>query len=257
MAELGHSLRNDAVAWSDFDADEYWKLNFATVLPEDTEIIKYATKFLVTACETPGRFETAMDVGAGPNLYPGLLMLPWAKRLVFAEYAEPNIDWLKKHLVEASGTLAWQPFWDLIADQPGYQDVEDPRHSLAEAHQVLPITIFNLPRRTWDLGSMFFVADSITEDHAEFEAAVRAFLDSLKPGSPFLMAFMEGSTGYDVHGVRFPSVRVTKDSLEALLARLPVTVERLLRTDNGVRPLRPGYDAMLLVTGWVTVRHRS
>src|SRR3984957_20689166 len=124
MVEGGAGLRNDAVAWADFDADEYWKLNFATVLPEDTEIIKYATKFLVTACETPGRFETAMDVGAGPNLYPGLLMLPWAKRLVFAEDAEPNIDWLKKHLVEASGTLAWQPFWDLIADQPGYPAVE-------------------------------------------------------------------------------------------------------------------------------------
>jgi hypothetical protein len=96
------------------------------------------------------------------------------------------------------------------------------------------------------------VADGITEDQAEFEAAVCAFLDSLAPGSPFLMAYMEGSNGYDVHGVRFPSVRVTKDSLEALLALLPVTVNDVLRTDNSRQPLRPGYDAMLLVTGWVT-----
>jgi hypothetical protein len=81
--------------------------------------------------------------------------------------------------------------------------------------------------------------------------AVRAFLGALVPGSPFLMAFMEGSTGYDVHGIRFPSVRVTPDSLDAMLARLPVAGASMLRTDNSIRRLRPGCDAMLLVTGWV------
>jgi len=97
---------------------------------------------------------------------------------------------------------------------------------------------------------MFFVADGMTTDEVEFEAAVRAFLASLRPGSPFLMAFMEGSTGYDVRGQRYPSVEVTPRSLDALLARLPVADASVLRTDNSVRRLRPGYDAMLLVTGF-------
>ena len=43
-------MRNDAVAWSDFDADEYWKINYASVLPEDAEIIQCASKFLIEAC---------------------------------------------------------------------------------------------------------------------------------------------------------------------------------------------------------------
>ena len=250
MVEGGAGLRNDAVAWSDFDADEYWKLNFADVLPEDAEIIESASKFLITACE-PGRSKTAVDVGAGTNLYPGLLMLPWVERIVFTEYAESNIDWLRKHLAETSGEWEWQPFWNLVAHQPCYQNIEHPRGRLAAVHEVRALSIFDLPRRTWDLGSMFFVADGLTEDHAEFEAAVRTFLGALVPGSPFLMAFMEGSTGYDVHGVRFPSVRLTLPSLEALLARLPVTGTNVLRTNNAIRALRPGYDAMLFVTGWV------
>jgi hypothetical protein len=54
-----------------------------------------------------------------------------------------------------------------------------------------------------------------------------------------------------VSGVRFPGVRITLSSLQALLARLPVTGTGLLRTDNSVHRLRPGYDAMLLVTGHV------
>lgn len=252
MAEGEPNVRNDAVAWSDFDADEYWKINFASVLPEDAQIIEYASKFLIAACEAPGRFKTAVDVGAGTNLYPALLMLPWVERIVFTDYASPNVRWLSKNLPDAPGEWQWQPFWDLVAGLPYYQAVEHPRRKLATAHEVRTLSIFDLPPRTWDLGSMFFVADGITEDEAEFEAAVHAFLGSLVPGSPFLMAFMEGSTGYDVHGVRFPSVRVTPESLDALLARLPVTGASVLRTDNSIRRLRPGYDAMLLVTGWVT-----
>jgi hypothetical protein len=251
MAESETSLRNDSVAWSDFDADEYWKLNFASVLPEDAEIIESASKFLISACETRGPFKAALDVGAGTNLYPGLLMLPWVERIVFTEHAESNIDWLTKHLADAPGDWQWQPFWELLAHQPGYQDIKRPRRELAAAHEVRTLSIFDLPSRTWDLGSMFFVADGLTEDQAEFELAVRTFLGALVPGSPFLMAFMEGSTGYEVRGVRFPSVRLTLPSLEALLARLPVTETSVLRTNNTIRALRKGYDAMLLVTGWV------
>ena len=252
MAQLEPGVRNNAVAWSNFDADEYFKLNFESVLPEDAQIIECASKFLIAACETPGRFKSAVDVGAGTNLYPGLLMLPWAQHIVFTDYASDNIRWLSENLAGTSGQWRWQKFWDLVAHQPCYQDVKQPQRGLAAAHEVRSLSIFDLPRRTWDLGSMFFVADGITEDHEEFEAAVRTFLGALVPGSPFLMAFMEGSTGYDVHGVKFPSVRVTPESLDALIARLPVTGTSVLRTDNSIQRLRPGYEAMLLVTGWVT-----
>ena len=250
MADREPSIRNDAVSWSNFDADEYWKLNYASVLPEDAEIIQCAGKFLIEACGDPARLKQAVDVGAGTNLYPALLMLPWAERIVFTEYASQNIDWLSRDLAEGPGEWRWQPFWDLVAGLPCYRTVTDPRRALAAAHEIRTVSIFDLAPRTWDLGSMFFVADGMTTEKAEFEAAVRAFLASLRPGSPFLMAFMEGSTGYDVKGERYPSVLITPQSLDGLLAKLPVTGTSVLRTDNSVRRLRLGYDAMLLVTGF-------
>ena len=251
MADREPSIRNEAVAWSDFDAGEYWKINYASVLPEDAEIMQCASKFLIEACGAPTRSKRAVDVGAGTNLYPSLLMLPWADSIVFTEYASPNIGWLSKNLAPGPGEWRWQPFWDLIAELPCYRGIDDPRRVLGAAHEIRTQSIFDLPERAWDIGSMFFVADGMTTDEAEFEAAVRAFLASLGPDSPFLMAFMEGSTGYGVRGIRFPAVRVTPRSLDGLLARLPVTGTSVLRTDNSVRELRPGYDAMLLVTGFV------
>lgn len=253
MADLEPDIPNAAVQWSDFDAGKYWKANYASVLPEDAEIIQCASKFLIEACGESARQRRAVDVGAGTNLYPALLMLPWAEHIVFTEFASPNIDWLSQNLADTPGEWRWQPFWELVAALPSYRTVADPRQALADAHEVRTLSIFDLPKAEWDLGTMFFVADGMTTVEAEFKRAVRAFLDSLRPGSPFLMAFMEGSTGYDVDGRQYPSVEITPRSLDALLAELPVTGTSVLRTDNSVRRLRPGYDAMLLVTGLVAM----
>ncbi len=258
MPDRESKTRNDAVPWSEFDADGYWKINYAAVFPEDAQIIRFASNFLVQACGDRPPIEAAVDVGAGTNLYPALLMLPWTRRLVLTDYAATNIDWLTGNLADAPGEWAWRPFWDLMADRPGYREVEDPRHQLATGHEISQLSVFDLPARTWDLGSMFFVADGITSDLAEFERAVRKFLGALNDGAPFLMAFMESSSGYEVSGVMFPAVRVTLDSLKGLLLSLPVTGTNVLQTDSSVRRLRPGYDAMLLVTGYVAhVGHRG
>jgi hypothetical protein len=251
MADPEPSMPNNAVAWSNFDADAYYDFNFATVLPEDAEIISCASKFLIEACGEGSPSKRAVDVGAGTNLYPALLMLPWAERIVFTEYAPANIRWLRENLADERGEWRWQPFWALMAPLPCYRAVAQPRRRLAAAHEVRELSIFDLPTAEWDLGTMFFVADGMSTEQHEFESAVRSFIGSLKPGSPFLMAFMEGSRGYDVRGIQFPAVMVSPKSLDALLASLPVTGTSTHRTDNSVRRLRDGYDAMLLVTGFV------
>jgi hypothetical protein len=251
MADCQHT-RNDKVPWSDFDADGYWKHNYASLLPEDKEIIRCASDFLIRVRSGKPRISHAVDVGAGTNLYPALLMLPWIEHIVLTDYAPANVDWLAESLADGSGEWEWQPFWDLMAHLPGYRGVEQPRRELARrSREIRLLSVFDLPRHAWDLGSMFFVADGMSSEEAEFESAVRSFLGALTPGAPFMMAFMEGSAGYDVSGVRFPGVRVTPWSLNKLLGRLPVADPSVLRTDNSVRRLRPGYDAMLLVTGHV------
>jgi NNMT/PNMT/TEMT family len=251
MPDGRDSMPNNAAPWSDFDAEGYWKFNFASLLPEDAQIIRRASNFLIETYGDRAPARSAVDVGAGSNLYPALLMLPWAERIAFTDFANTNINWLIENLADAPGEWAWQPFWDLMAGLPGYRNVGQPRRRLAAVHDISSQSVFGLPPRAWDLGSMFFVADGITTDEDEFEAAVRSFLGSLTPGAPFMMAFMENSVGYDVSGVSFPAVKVTPESLSALLDRIPVVGTDVLRTDSSVRRLRAGYTAMLLVTGYV------
>jgi hypothetical protein len=252
MTDSPPSPGNENVAWSDFDPEGYWKINYASVLPEDEEIIRCASTFLIEVFGTRPQLRRAVDVGAGTNLYPALLMLPWARRIIFTEYAESrNIRWLSESLTRLAGEWPWQPFWDLVADLPCYRTVSQPRRRLASIHEIRPLSVFELPPRTWDLGSMFFVADGITAEPEVFKSAVRSFLAALTPGAPFMMAFMEGSVGYEVSGVSYPAVNISAESLDALIDDLPVADVNILRTDNSVRKLRPGYDGMFLVTGIV------
>jgi hypothetical protein len=195
MADSRPNTPNRAAPWSEFDAEAYHKINYDSLFPEDKQIIRRASNFLIEACGSRDLAGSAVDVGAGTNLYPGLLMLPWAERIVFTEYVDANIDWLNQSLTGTSGEWAWQPFWDLVAELPGYRDVGDPRRRMAAVHHIRHGSIFDLPRQTWGLGSMFFVADGITSVQEEFERAVRSFVHSLVPGAPFMMAFMKKSVG--------------------------------------------------------------
>jgi hypothetical protein len=68
---------------------------------------------------------------------------------------------------------------------------------------------------------MFFVTDSVTTDGEEFESAVRAFLDALLPGSPFLMAFMQGSRGHEVNDDRNSFCRCATVYAWQTLRRMP------------------------------------
>ena len=123
--------------WSDFDADEYWKINYASVLPEDAEIIRYASEFLIEPAGHPLTLKRAVDVGAGANLYPALLMLPWAEHIVFTEYASPNIHWLDENLADAPGEWHGSPS-GIWCGPAGYRDVEQPRRRLAGVHEIRP-----------------------------------------------------------------------------------------------------------------------
>lgn len=89
-------------------------------------------------------------------------MPPWADRIVFTESAVPNIGWLRENLADAPGEWHWEQFWDLVADLPCYQDIDNPRRRLAVTSEIRTLSIFDLPTRTWELGSMFFVVDSMS-----------------------------------------------------------------------------------------------
>src|SRR5215470_5845419 len=253
-----HRNGNADYSWDDFDSTEYFEHNYSELRPDDAQILEAVRDFFCKVdCSggagggLGGRPTRGLDVGSGSNLYPALAMLPFcAGGLTLWEYSARNIDWLCREV--GSYSKSWDLFWERLAVSPPYQGIADPRAALAERARVHQGSIFDLPTASWDVGTMFFVSESLTEDEIEFSRATRCFVAALRPGAPFAAAFMENSTGYDVGDRRFPAVEVTVESVRHCLEGVSGSLD-ISRVDIGGDPLRAGYTGMILALGTVAL----
>jgi hypothetical protein len=249
--------RNREVDWDEFDPSAYWEHNYKTLRNDDQSIIQSVAGFFSRHFQNAGGIDLlrGLDVGSGANLYPALGLLPWSGRITLTDLSPGNVDWLGRAAAgigvdDADGAWVWQPFWVEYARFGGYQQLANPRTLLAARHEVRRIDVFDLPRANWDLGTMFFVAESITSYPDEFDVAIESFLRALVPGAPFAAAFMESSIGYVIAGRSFPAVRqVGPEMLERVFARFAAEVEVNRIDVRAQNPAQDGYEGMIVVTG--------
>jgi hypothetical protein len=250
-------LHNADAPWNAFSSYDYWCRNYRVLQPEDQEIIRLVSQFFMSAFADRPPARRAIDVGSGTNLYPALLMLPWAEQILLTDYSKSNIGWLHEQLADDASPWTWQPFWhEMLAAAKDYGEVDSPRKMLREACVSVPgysgieqCSVFGLPEAEWDLGTMFFVAESITTKPAEFRDAVERFFGALRPGAPFATAFMAGSKGYEVAETVFPAVPVNSEDIRRHFTELGadgLAVE-VLQTKHRVRD---GYAGMIVATGF-------
>jgi NNMT/PNMT/TEMT family len=252
-----HVLHNADVEWNKFSPEDYWERNYRKLQAEDQEIIRRVSQFFIATFRDRPPARRGIDVGSGTNLYPALLMLPWTEQILLTDYSASNVRWLRSKLADEGAGWTWRPFWHELQEAEHYNKIDDPRKHLQVACDGEPghagieqRSVFALPEARWDLGTMFFVAESITEDPGEFRAALARFVGALKPGAPFATAFMAGSDGYPVAGTHFPALPIAPDDVWQHFKELGVgelNVELLL-TEHRVRD---GYEGMIVATGVV------
>jgi hypothetical protein len=182
-------------------------------------------------------------------------MLPFADRIMLTDYSANNVRWLRHHVVDEDAPWTWQPFWDEMRTVEGYHRISEPHKQLREACAPKPglagveqCSVFDLPPGRWQVGTMFFVAESITEEPEEFREAVGCFVGALKHGAPFATAFMGGSKGYLVDRTPFPSVPISEVDVKNLFTDLGARDLSVWQT-QGQEKVRKGYEAMIVATG--------
>jgi hypothetical protein len=252
---LRDDCRSVDYPWDQFDPEAYLASNYSVVREEDRQILEFVRDFLRRELAADGTRtgRRGIDVGTGANLYPALAMLPFCDEITLYEHSKSNLDWLAGQCAAQwpSWDRAWAGFWDVLGEREPYaRFAEDPHVELGRCVEVVPGSVFDLDARAglWEVGTMFFVAESITTRWSEFAAAVNRFLDVLVPGSPFAIAFMENSIGYQVGAEAFPAVPIGLDDVARCLARrAPGTALR--RIAPCAVPLRHGYSGMILACG--------
>jgi len=255
MVEASRPTHNADARWAGFPSEDYWHRSHKEVLPSDKEIITLVGFFFSKTFRTHARTQRAIDVGSGTNLYPALLMLPWAEQILLTDYSESNVQWLRSQVMDDEVAWTWQPFWRKLQALEGYDQVSEPRKQLKAActgnerrPAIEMYSVFDLPQAQWQLGTMFFVAESITTDPGEFGKAIECFVGALEPGSPFAAAFMSGSKGYSVDDVTYPAMPVTADDVSEHFTRRRVS-ELSIKEFEPSQLVRDGYEGMIVATG--------
>lgn len=242
--------RNADVAWDEFNPDEYLSGNYRDLRDDDRRLMEIVRDHFSRNC---GDGLRGIDVGTGANLYPALTMVPFCESVTLYERSSANLAWLTRQIARGvpSWSTVWSGYWSVLRADPRYAGLrQHPGTALADRAEVTAGDLFDLDdgAARWDLGTMFFVAESITSRLSEFTAAVRGFLGALRVGAPFAMAFMENSAGYVVGGVWFPAVAVDAAVVRRSLdgRATGVTVRRVDMCGSG---LRDGYTGMVVACG--------
>jgi NNMT/PNMT/TEMT family len=236
---------NDDYPWDRFDPTWYVKEHYGHLLDDDRRILQIVRDFLVK--EVGGDRARGIDAGAGANLYPTLAMLPFCRQVTLYERGKANVDWLRKEIKKPSAS--WREFWDVLASRDRYDKIERPGEVLTARAAVRQGNIFELPARQWDIGTMFFVAESISDQKREFRDATHRFVGSLKSGAPFAAAFMKNSVGYYVGPLRFPAVPVDEAAVSYCLSSVAYDVKVVSVRSENPWSWREKYDGMILAFG--------
>ena len=217
---------NGDYPWSTFDPEAYFQHYYGDPHADDDEIaVRVAEEIKRVAFA--GNTLDIVDVGTGPNLIPFLAALPRAGTLTAWEFSESNIEWLHAELRRPALRPQWQHFWDVSRKAYGsdWRLPDNPSDALREKCTVTRGSIFDLPKGRFDAATMFFCAESITGRMDEFEAAMRAFAGSVRPGGTLAAAFLVQSDGYEVAGRRFPALRLSPQEIEAVLGRFAFDIK--------------------------------
>lgn len=239
-------VRNADPDWDQFDPGRYHAGNYAALRPDDARIIEAVRDYFASVLPI-GAHLHGVDVGTGSNLAPALTLAPHCETITLVEYSAANVAWLHQALAAIPDT--WEPFWNLVATGRNLIPWNFAKAQISDAAAIQQRSIFELPWHRWEIGTMFFTAESLTEDADEFESALARFIRALKPGAPFAAAFMEHSTGYEVAGVRYPAVPLDQEDLVDAFAQITVTDLQITRVGIDPAPIRAGYSGYLLATG--------
>lgn len=235
--------RNADRDWDAWPVPTYLAENYRTLHRCDAAVIAHHAAFYRGLA--PESLARAVEVGAGPNLYPLFLASGAARRIDAVDRSAAGLSYLRRQLADGPDP-SWRPFWARCrALHPGLPAT--PESALARV-RVHAGDAFALAGAGYDLASMHFVAESATEDTDEFAAFCAAFVAAVRPGGHLVAAFMENMGRYALgDGSRWPGLPVDTEAVTRAFA--PLTTDlHVTRIDPDPDLPDYGYTGMVLLT---------
>jgi hypothetical protein len=236
-------VRNSDVDWELWPVEQYIKEIYEQLHPVDAAVIDHHSAYY-RSLPSDG-LARSLEFGAGPNLYPLMLAAGCSRSIDALDPSSANVNYLRRQLADGPDDH-WSAFYARC--RLGNEALPA---SLADALvrvRVLQGGGLSVLPGSYDLASMHFVAEGVTESRDEFFALCLAFIRSVRPGGHLVAAFMENLPSYRLStGPQWPAYPVDGDGIRQVF--LPHTEDLVigrLETD----PTLPEYgeSGMVLLT---------
>ncbi|MEU3067765.1 class I SAM-dependent methyltransferase [Streptomyces sp. NPDC006906] len=230
----GQVTRNDDVDWDRWPVQDYLAENYRDLHPSDAAVIAHHSA--VYRRIRKGGAARSVEFGAGPNLYPLLLASAASRRIDAVEASAAGVRYLLGQIARGPDA-SWEPFHSLCRELN--PDVPPTPQESLSAVRVVHADVRSLEPGTYDIASMNFVAEGVTEDFTEFADFCGRFARSARPGGLLVAAFMENMPTYRIGPAsRWPGCPVDSSVVTEVFA--PLT-DDLRVTRTGPDPSLPDY----------------
>lgn len=165
-----------------------------------------------------------LDIGTGPTAYQLIAASEKVREIYCSEFLESNILELNNWLENKPNAFDWHKFTNKIleleteSEQISDSEIEK-REKLTRANvkKVLRIDIKKqIPdflKGRFDVLSVQFVPESITNNRKEYLKVIRNIFSALKPGGFLILSAIKKASSYKVGDSYFPAVNVDENQL--------------------------------------------
>ena len=234
--------RNADVDWDRWPVSTYLAENYRDFhASDDAVIVHHSAIYRDLARGSLGR---TVEIGVGPNLYPLFLASGASQRIDAVDRSTAGLGYLR-HQIATEPDPSWNPYWRRCrALNP---ELPTTMNSALARVRVVHGDAFELAGSGYDLASMNFVAESVTEDPDEFREFCAAFAATVRPGGYLIAAFMENMGRYELgDGSRWPGTPVDVAAVSRVFAPLTEHL-RISRIDADPGLPEYGYAGMVLL----------
>jgi hypothetical protein len=256
---MSSAKTNAQYDWDDFDVQSYFRQNYTNLIWEDRVLARQTIAALLELDIAFESLTVGIDTCNGGVLRGPSLLAPFIRpdgSILWSDIGEPQLAHIEQ-IIE-TGKRGQLGIW------------EDHQHHMAACHaawtnagfracqlgKAIKQSIFDLPSQTYDIGITCFGPESLTEDRQEWEQAILAFIQSIKPGQPVVMLYMVNSHGYNSPGLPFPATPIGQQDMLAITADTLTNVQTFFVPDATQTARLEGeflpYDGMAGIVGKTT-----
>lgn len=232
-------------SFSTFSPREYLREYYSRIGPENLALLN----FFARAYRDVPQDAVMLEFGGGPTIYSLITAAGRVREIHFSDYLDPNLREVQSWREKSRGAFNWGPYFHEALRLENEGDVSS--HDAQVRKEVLrqKLTKFlhcdafqedplgDDYREAYDVVSVNFVPESITDSKETWEQLMANIGSVLKKNGTLIMSALRNASYYVIGNRAFPAVPITEEHLLEVLSKL------------GFQEINPVYAVPAEVTG--------